>query len=205
MRQLTREATTNRDLTAGIVAGIIGGLAGAWMMNQYHSLVSTFQNGQHHDEDQGGRDAAAEPPLEIGGRLKSSRQVVMEPQQQENPGQYEPATEKAAAAVVTGVLGHEMSRKEKELAGSAVHYAFGASVGGVYGALAEVAPVVRTGGGTVYGTGVWLGADEVAVPALGLAKPPQEHPPSTHLNALGAHLVFGLTLEIVRRVVRAMI
>ena len=55
---------------------------------------------------------------------------------------------------------------------------------------------------TPFGTAVWLGADEVAVPAFGLAGPPWEHPASVHARALTAHLVYGVATEGVRRLVR---
>jgi hypothetical protein len=40
------------------------------------------------------------------------------------------------------------------------------------------------------------------VPAFKLSEPPLEHPPSVHAKALAAHLVYGLTAETVRRLVR---
>jgi uncharacterized membrane protein YagU involved in acid resistance len=75
-------------------------------------------------------------------------------------------------------------------------------MGALYGALAEVAPQTTIGHGTPYGAAVWLGADEIAVPAFGLADGPAETPASTHLQALAAHLVYGVTLDTVRRLVR---
>ena len=42
----------------------------------------------------------------------------------------------------------------------------------------------------------------VAVPALGLAKPPTEHPPHTHADALAAHFAYGLTTDLLRRALR---
>ncbi len=69
-------------------------------------------------------------------------------------------------------------------------------------ALAEVVPIVTVGEGAGFGTGVWLLADEVAVPAAGLSKRPKEIPITTHLYALVSHLVYGWITETVRRAVR---
>jgi putative membrane protein len=91
------------------------------------------------------------------------------------------------------------------VAGPALHYGFGALTGAVYGALAELVPAVTWGAGAPFGTAVWLGADEVTVPALGLSGPPWESPPSVHARALGAHLVYGLTTEGVRRLARRLL
>ena len=56
-----------------------------------------------------------------------------------------------------------------------------------------------------YGALIWLGADELVVPALGLSKPGSEYPPSINAAALAAHLVYGAVLESVRRSARNMI
>jgi putative membrane protein len=71
-----------------------------------------------------------------------------------------------------------------------------------YGALAELSPTVAAGAGVPFGAALWLAADELAVPALGLSKPLPEYPPSVHANALAAHLVYSLTTDLVRRAVR---
>ena len=65
----------------------------------------------------------------------------------------------------------------------------------------RVSPEVTAGAGLPFGTAFWLVADETAVPLLGLAKGPTEYPVSTHVYALASHLVYGLTAELVRRVV----
>jgi putative membrane protein len=187
-REASSSQTDSNELVKGLAAGIIGGLAGAWMMNQYHNLASTLQEGESSRDD---HERGAQ-----GGRQNARQNIGNE---QETGA---PATEKAATAVITGVLGRRMSKDQKQRAGSATHYAFGASAGGFYGILAEAAPIATSGMGLLYGAGVWLAADEIAVPALGLSKPPQQHAPSTHVNALLAHLVFGFTLEVVRRLIR---
>ncbi|MGA9770219.1 MAG: DUF1440 domain-containing protein [Blastocatellia bacterium] len=113
-----------------------------------------------------------------------------------------PATVKAADALSEEVFGHELTRSEKEIAGSAVHYAFGAATGGMYGAMAEIVPDVTIGAGMPFATVVWLLADEITVPLLGLSKSPAQYPLSKHAYGLASHFVYGLTTEVVRRAVR---
>ena len=114
----------------------------------------------------------------------------------------EPANVKAAEAISEAVFDHKLKKSEKEPAGEAMHYAMGAASGLIYGAAAEIAPMTTVGLGIPFGAAVWLVADDVVVPALGLAKPATAYPLSTHAYALSSHLVYGLTTDIVRRAVR---
>ena len=117
-------------------------------------------------------------------------------------GEGQDATVKAATAISEGVFDHNLTKSEKKVAGPTVHYAMGATSGAVYGAMAEIMPSVTLGAGLPFGTAVRVGADEAAVPALGLSKSPTEVPLSKHAYALASHFVYGLTTEIVRRAVR---
>jgi putative membrane protein len=172
----------------GIAAGLIGGLVASWTMNQFQAAWSK----------------AAE------GFEKSHGAQSMQPSEGQQPGQgseqnkenQDDATVKAARAISEGILGHRLKEGEKDAAGAAVHYAFGTATGGLYGAVAELAPEVTTGMGLPFGAAFWLVADETAVPLLGLSKPPTEYPVSTHVYAFASHLVYGLTAEIVRRTLR---
>jgi uncharacterized membrane protein YagU involved in acid resistance len=52
----------------------------------------------------------------------------------------------------------------------------------------------------VYGMALWLFGDEVAVPALGLGPPPTRIAARNHADYLGGHLVYGIALDITRRI-----
>jgi putative membrane protein len=106
------------------------------------------------------------------------------------------------ASGITRIVGHSLSEAQKPLVGSAVHYTFGASVGAVYGAIAEGTPRVTAGVGLPFGVAVWLGAHVIAVPAFGLAAPPTQQPRSKEGVEFGLHLVYGLVTEVVRRLLR---
>lgn len=117
----------------------------------------------------------------------------------------EPANVKTAEAISENVFDHQLMKSEKEPAGIAVHYAMGATSGLIYGIAAEVASVTTVGLGLPFGAAVWLVADDIVVPALGLAKPATEYPLSTHAYALSSHLVYGLTTDLVRQGVRKLL
>jgi putative membrane protein len=114
----------------------------------------------------------------------------------------EPANVKTAEAISENVFDHRLKKSEKEPAGEAAHYAMGATSGLIYGIASEIAPVTTVGLGIPFGAAVWLAADDVIIPALGLAKPATEYPLSTHAYALSSHLIYGLTTDLVRRGVR---
>lgn len=128
--------------------------------------------------------------------------------QQEEQGQPadedEPATVKVADAVAHRVLDRDLRKEEKDSAGNAVHYAFGAVAGALYGAIAEASTASRLGFGTLFGSVLWFLADEIAVPGFHLSKPPTAYPPSVHASAWASHLVYGITADLVRRGLRAL-
>jgi putative membrane protein len=116
--------------------------------------------------------------------------------------QDDDATVKTADAVLRRLGGRPLTREQKPLAGTLVHYAFGGSVGALYGGVVELAPHARTGLGLPFGLAVWLGAHVITVPALGLAEPPTRRPLSKEAPELVLHLVYGAVTELVRRLLR---
>lgn len=112
------------------------------------------------------------------------------------------ATVEAADRIARQVTGRGLDTEERAVAGPAMHYLFGAVAGAAYGALAEWEPRVTAGAGLPFGLVVWLAADEVALPLLGLTPSPDDSPPHRHLLSCSAHSVYGVTTEAVRRALR---
>ena len=102
-------------------------------------------------------------------------------------------------------MGRELTPEESQQAEPWVHYGFGTLMGGLYGLLAEAAPFTAKGLGTAYGTALWFGGDEIAVPMLQLSKPATAYPVKVHAEALASHLVYGASLEGVRRGLRRLL
>jgi uncharacterized membrane protein YagU involved in acid resistance len=115
-----------------------------------------------------------------------------------------PAAEGDDATVKTAeaILRRPLPDDRKLLAGTLVHYAFGGSVGAVYGAVAEIVPRVTRGFGVPVGLAVWLGAHAITVPALGLAPPPTRRPLSKEAPEFVMHVLYGLVTEAARRLLR---
>jgi len=114
-------------------------------------------------------------------------------------GEGEDATVKTAKRISSQVFDHELSAEEKKTAGPLVHYAYGTGIGAVYGALSQEYETTKSGFGSAYGAAAWMLGDEIAVPALRLAKKPTETPISKQFQMLAGHIVYGIALEGVRR------
>jgi hypothetical protein len=54
----------------------------------------------------------------------------------------------------------------ERVAGEAVQYGMGMFSGAIYGAIAEVLPIVRAGNGLLYGAVFWFIADDTTVSAV---------------------------------------
>lgn len=175
----------------GLAAGLVGGLVASVVMNQFQSLLGKLTVGI--EKSHGAQSLQQGSPQHGAGRML---------QEHGSDDERDDAAERLANAIAVGVFDHELTKSEKETAGTALHYAYGISMGGFYGTAAELAPVVTTGAGVPYGAMIWLTADEGVVPALGLSKSAPEYPLSIHAYALASHLVYGLTVEIVRGAVR---
>lgn len=158
----------------GLAAGVVAGLAATFVMTQFQTAVSKLS------ESSNGEDKNKKQKKEAD----------------------ENATVKTAGAISETVFDHKLKKSEKQTAGNAVHYGFGTMMGAVQGVAAEVAPITAKGFGLPFSTALFIGADEIAVPALGLSKPPTEVPFSKHAYGLASHLVYGLTADLVRRQVR---
>ena len=114
------------------------------------------------------------------------------------PDQNGPAHQ--VGAIVAGKLtGKILGGRPRMIAGEIVHYAFGAFTGGIYGALVEYQPWATAGAGLLFGTGVFLAADESSMPLLHLIPPPWTETPAAQLEHWAAHLVFGVASELTRR------
>jgi len=164
------------ELWKGVAAGMAAGLVGTLAMTGFMGLWN--KTGEL-----------------LGGDLEERARR----QQQEQRGEEEPA----AADLSQAVFHKRLDAATKKAVGNAVAYGFGSAVGALYGVLSELYPSVSAGHGAVYGTTVWLGADQLALPALGYAPGINEHPVNEHIYGAAAHAVYGVVTEKVRDVLRS--
>ena len=121
------------------------------------------------------------------------------------PPQGDNVTAKVADLVARKVARKELSENAKQTGGALVHYGFGTIVGSAYGTAVEYMPWASAGFGVLYGTALFVVADEFSLPRLELAHWPEDESVLDQLGHLGAHLVYGVATEAVRRAVLAWI
>jgi putative membrane protein len=171
----------------GALAGAAAGLVASWVMVRFNHLIgpNTSVSDKANDRYASRREGAR--PNDTDGTIPD-----------------EPGSMQAASAIAEPVLGRELTEREKDIGGPVMHYVFGATVGALYGAAAEFDRLPTRGAGLPYGTSVWLIADEIGMHAAGFATRPADYPLSRHVATLSTHLVFGVTVEAVRRMLRGM-
>ncbi len=191
MKNKQTKANRDGDVLKGLAAGIVGGLVASVAMNQFQKLLSKLTNSDKRSHGAQSLQQGS-PQRGIGRELKKRGKDKPE----------DDAAGRLANTISVGISGRELTKEEKEVGGTALHYAYGISMGAVYGAAAEFSSEVTVGAGIPFGALIWIGVDEGVVPLLGLSKSPTEYPLLIHAYALASHLVYGLTTEAVRRTVR---
>jgi putative membrane protein len=174
-----RRSNSDGGIAHRCLIGFVGGLLGAAAMNLFSRAVSSARNG---------REATGAAP----GYDRVGRGV--QPPQADGAAE-EDATVRVGTAAYRAVTGSAPDRAKRSWLGTSMHYAFGGTVGACYAVMAQRLPIIRAGHGTAYGTAVWIVADEMIMPLLGVSRGPRQLPAGVHAYALSGHWVYGLTLE----------
>ena len=161
-----------RNVIRGAVCGLVAGAAGSAAMDGYWWAVKNAPGSRPEQKPKAGdKDQKKDEP---------STQIV---------------ADKASEAIT----GHEVPKKKKAAAGIGVHYATGSTWGVPFGMIAARLPGWGLLAGLLYGVFIWLTFDEIALRSLDIAPDAKETPTSEHLQALGAHLVYGSTTALFTR------
>ncbi|MCU1279727.1 MAG: hypothetical protein JWM53_3273 [bacterium] len=111
-----------------------------------------------------------------------------EPQQANETALQTVARRLAEGLAARGPLDDEA----KERVGTLLHYGFGAAWGGLYGLVRASYPRAWSSTGLAgFSLAVWMISDNLVLPALKLAAPPQRYPLRVHAYAATAHLAYG--------------
>jgi putative membrane protein len=183
------ETSTQIDVKLAAV-GVVSGIVAAMAMDSFSRFLRALNGGRR------------EVPGATPGGERDAKGA--QPAQAKGSGDQD-ATVKVGTAAFEAVTGQKPGRETQQWLGTLAHYGFGAAMGVNYMLASEQAPDLRRGYGTVYGSLVWAAADEGVLPAAGLSKKTGEIPLGVHAYALGAHWIYGATLETCRRVAAAVL
>ncbi len=130
----------------------------------------------------------------VGSGAKAVAEAVYPPR---TLGQIPPP-----AVLVNRMSDRPLTEKEEEVSVRAIHWGFGALVGGVYGALAEYQPAITSKLGASFGLTLCGITHASALPMMGLTETPENQPTREHATELVTHAIYGVTTEVVRRAAR---
>ena len=167
---------SDRSIWKAGLAGAIGGALGTVVLN-------LFQKG------------SLEGTRKLEERWADGRRYTR--QQEELLKMFEDAHIATAEA-----LGVPVTLEKYENTAMRVEFAFGILCGTIYGVLAEYQPAATVGAGSVYGAVLFTGASEVVLPAIGFVPSPAARTPVQHVGGLAGNVVYGITTEVVRRLLR---
>lgn len=109
------------------------------------------------------------------------------------------------AVLVNRISDRPLSEKEEEVSVQAIHWSFGALVGGIYGMVAEYQPAVTGRLGANFGLTLCGITHASTLPLMGLTESPENQPIREHASELITHAIYGVTTELVRRVTRKLL
>ncbi len=113
----------------------------------------------------------------------------------------ESATDALGRIAYEKLTGKSPSGSTKRALSWAVHIGYGLVVASLFVVLRRHPRVLRDG--FLFGAGLWLFGDELAVPLLGLADKPTAYHPTRHAQSFAEHVGFGLTTAAATRALEA--
>ena len=181
-----------QEFTRGLVGGAVGVLAMDLFRQHVSPLIMPEDNGQGANGNTRQGQSGSE-------RQQASLSLI---------GQHHRPDESATGALgrmlYHAVEDHDPDKATKSELSNLVHWSYGIVQGGLYGALRSKVAGGDLLGGALFGTGLWLLGDELAVPLLGLQDGPSAAPPSTHLNRLALHLTYGMATAATTQLLKHM-
>ncbi len=98
----------------------------------------------------------------------------------------------------TKLVGTPIKLENEGIVEQLVNLPLGATVGAIYGYGKRDNDQVNIVDGAILGATTWVSTHETSLPLMGLEKSPDKVPFKTQAHELIAHVIFGVTTEIVR-------
>ena len=154
-----------------ILLGTAAGLSGAWVMTQFTRLWKILLPCTEKSET---------PPIPFSQEEWDSTSAIAE-------------------GIASPLLGRALSLREKKTGAVIVHYVVGGAGGAVYATLARRSTAITWGRGAFFGFAVWLFANELLMPVLGVTDKLGRYAWRQQANSLGEHLVYAFTTDALYR------
>ena len=100
-----------------------------------------------------------------------------------------------AKRIIEGVFHRSVPEERTEMLNQAMHWSYGTSWGAGYGIIQSSRHGSMLRAGAMYGLAVWA-ASLVHLPAMQLAPPVWEYPPSQLASDTGFHLIYGVATAL---------
>jgi len=107
-----------------------------------------------------------------------------------------------ANQIKKAVVQQPIQEENESMVTSSIHWTFGTATGAAYGIASEEFPLISSGFGIPFGVSFWVGTHGSIVPLADLEPFPMEVEMNYAVNEFAGHLVYGVVLEVTRRVVR---
>ena len=173
-------------IRAGLVAGLVAGLAASFAMNLAMRLGAIVSEASDPFESEAAREDRLAKRIRHFQELGDPNQEIL-------------------SRASLRLFRHEIPTVQLQKTATAVHYVFGTALGCAYTAVADLFPAISSGTGLGFGLGWWGAVNEVLLPKSGLLPPVKNIPKQMHAAMLVSHVVYGISLEQVRRSVRGML
>lgn len=97
---------------------------------------------------------------------------------------------------------HPLNDQQQAVAMHGIHWSFGALAGAVYGASVEFEPKMGAWRGAAFGLALNRLTHESLLPKMGLSEQTERQPTQERMSEWVSHVVYGVTTDLVRRLVR---
>lgn len=111
----------------------------------------------------------------------------------------------AVSRLLQWMSGSPLLPEKMTFAVQSFHWSFSIAVAALYGALVEIFPKAKAGYGLAFGMVLLLLTHETLLPWAGLSLPWSEIPLKEHLSEIFTHAIFGVSVELTRRLLRPLL
>jgi hypothetical protein len=185
MQAASLGANAMRTLRSKLGYGLLGGAAGLLAMELVKRVTAPVVRSRAPRPT--GEDLTARTSMSAIGR---------------HCGPEESATDALGRILYENLVGRPPPPQTKRKLSWAVHIGYGLVVASLYAGVRggrDRGGAGAMASGALFGAGLWLLGDELAVPLLGLSGKPTRYPVTSHLQSLAQHVGFGVATATTTR------